>query len=297
MLLRGGQRRSLLTRIGLPLPTEAGIAVTGLNETQNEKSNTQKKTGDTMLQTEKTENIATITINCPEKHNALNREMIRQIPALLAELQRDDAVRLVRVTGAGDKAFCSGVQLDELIRFSGTEDARNYALELDAMFDAVFRFPKPIIAAINGYALGGGFALALACDLRVASDNTRIGFPAVRIGAILPIGCTLQLVEQIGLGRTKDLLLTGRLIDAADALEFGLVEHLCKADELQTKTTGLSRQILEGGDLALRFSKLVTNHAVQIEIERYRQSNADNFAYLSTTQDWRERIELFVKGK
>ncbi len=250
-----------------------------------------------MLQTDKTDNIAKITINRPGKRNALNRGMIRRIPELLRELQTDDAVRLVIVTGAGEKSFCSGVQLDELIRFEGTDDARNYALVLDAMFDAVFRFSKPIIAAINGYALGGGFALALACDLRVATKNARIGFPAVRIGAILPIGCTLQLVEQIGLGRTKDLLLTGRLIDAGDALDFGLVEHICEPRQLEEKTADFAGQILEGGDLALRFSKLVTNHAVQIEIERYRQSNADNFAYLSTTPDWKQRIEAFVQNK
>lgn len=241
--------------------------------------------------------LATIKLNRAEKLNAVNRKLMGQLRELLADLKSDSRVRLVILTGTGDKAFCSGVQLDELVNFENTDDARDYALELDDLFNAFFQFPKPVIAAINGLALGGGFALAQACDLRVATDTAKFGFPAVRIGAILPIGCTLQMVEQIGLGRTKDLLLTGRLITAEQAHASGLVEHICTSSELDSVCHKLANDILEGADKALTFTKQVTNHLVQVEIERYRQSNADNFAFLSTTDDWKKRITAFLNRK
>jgi enoyl-CoA hydratase len=243
---------------------------------------------------EKENPVATLFIDFPEKHNALNPETMQSLMEALDLLAADDSVRVVIVTGSGNKSFTSGVELDRLVQFEDTSQAREFAFLLDKTLDRFLNFPKPIIAAINGYALGAGLSVAISCDIRVIADSAKVGFPAVRIGAILPMGCTLRLVSLIGRGRALDLLLSGRMLSAKEAEEFGMAEYIVSADQLMTKAREIAAHILEGSDLALSMTKQVTNHLLNIDLTTYRNFSADNFAFLSTTKDWNQRISAYL---
>lgn len=249
-----------------------------------------------LIQVEKLENgIAVLTLNRPEVHNSFSIELLNAFADTLEELGKNKAVRILILTGAGEKSFSSGVDLKILQNFKSIEEAREYALLLEGTSEKLFNFPKPVISAINGYALGGGLGYAASTDYRVASEQSKMGFPAVKLGAILPVTCTLYMTNIIGLTNTRDILLTGRMMDAEEAYRMNLVNKVVPHDKVMEESIKVAETMLEGTDMALFYSKKTLNSLLSKDIEAQKLYAADNFAFLSQTAEWKERMMNFGK--
>ncbi len=242
------------------------------------------------LKLEQDDEISIVTLNRPEKHNAFNLELLIGLDELFKQLRREKT-RLVIITGAGEKSFCSGVDLKAVADFPNHSAARDFALQLEETMSTVLQFSKPVIAAMNGHAFGGGYGLASSADVRILKTGSKIGFPAVRLGAILPVGCTLRLTHICGTGLARELLLTGRVLSSAEALHYGLVNALAEDSQVLPKALELAAEILKGTDLALEFTKQVVNQTLIKEIQASKLHAAENFAWLAMTSDWKERMQ------
>lgn len=239
--------------------------------------------------------ICLLSFNRPEKHNSFNREFLHDLNAALNLLKKEEELKILIITGAGDRAFSTGADLKELQNLSSIEDARAYALLLEETSEQLFNFPTPVISAINGYALGGGMGYAAATDYRIIGDTAKVGFPAIKLGAILPVTCTLYLKELIGMSHSKDLLLTGRVINAIEAQEMGLVNQVVKTSDLMKEAYKLAENMIEGSTDAISYTKKTLNSLLSAHIQSQKLYAADNFAYLSQTQEWKKRIGAFGK--
>src|SRR5688572_13382533 len=200
--------------------------------------------------------IAVITLNRPEVRNAINEAMIRELGMILDELAVDDQVRAIVLTGGGDKAFAAGADIAELL-------ARDHGDALRRINAGLFRRieeqPVPAIAAIRGFALGGGCELAMACDIRVAAEDAKLGQPEVSLGILPGAGAIQRLPRLVGIGRAKELIFTGRIIDAIEAERIGLVNRVVPAADVLETAMGIARDIAKQGALAVRISKLAIN--------------------------------------
>ena len=248
-----------------------------------------------ILNVDREKGIGFLYLNRTQVHNALDGEMIDEFRKNLLLLKRDPHVRIVIIASKSDKAFSTGVDLSILNRFENTLKAREFALQLEGLMEDIFDFPKPTISLVNGYALGGGFGIALSTDIIVLSRNAKIGFPAVRIGAVLPAGCTYRLISRVGLGRAKELLLTGRILSGEEAFNLGLGEFLEDSDKLMDRGTEIAEEILKGSDFALSMQKDIANALWKNIVGLMTYQSAENFAFLTTTPDWRQRIEEKLK--
>jgi len=233
--------------------------------------------------------ISIVTLNRPEKHNAFNLVLLKELETVFRQLRRENT-RLVILTGIGEKSFCSGVDLSEAAAFADHAAARDFALQLEETMSTILQFPKPVIAAMNGHAFGGGYGLASSADIRILREGSKIGFPAVRLGAILPVGCTLRLTHICGAGLARELLLTGRVLTSEEALHYRLVNFVTGAGQILNKARELAAEILKGTDLALEFTKQVVNQPLLKEIQSSKLHAAENFAWLAMTRDWKERM-------
>ncbi|MDP6484754.1 MAG: enoyl-CoA hydratase-related protein [Nitrospinota bacterium] len=211
--------------------------------------------------------VAVLTIDRPEARNAINRDVADGIHAALTDYAENDEIRCLIITGSGEKVFVSGADIRELQK----KDVKDgFEAVNSRLFTAVERFPKPVIAAVNGFALGGGCELALACDLRVASPNARFGFPETGLGIMPAAGATFRLPRIVGIGRAKELIFTGDIIDAARALEIGLVNAI--ADNALVGAGAMAAKILKKAPLATRMAKSGlnlqpgTDEAIRFEI-------------------------------
>jgi enoyl-CoA hydratase/carnithine racemase len=216
------------------------------------------------VRTEIAESIATITIDRPDVKNALDLETVGAMRTALETLAADNMVGVVIITGAGESAFVSGADIND-IRERGRDEG--LAAINSSLFAEIDRFPRPTIAAINGYALGGGCELALACDLRIASDAAKFGQPELGLGIIPGAGATQRLPRIVGLGRAKHLVLTGEIIDAKQALEIGLVSAIAPAGQLQIRARELAKKVLRQGPLAARLAKLALNASARVDLD------------------------------
>ena len=219
---------------------------------------------DTNIRVEISESIATLTINRPAVKNALNLETVRECHQALDELAADDGVGALIVTGAGETAFVSGADIND-IRARTRDDG--LAAINSSLFAKFEKFPRPVIAAINGFALGGGCELALACDIRICADTAKFGQPEVGLGIIPGAGATQRLPRTVGLGWAKYLVLTGEIIDAKQALDIGLVTAIVPASQLQIRARELAKKILRQGPLAARLAKLSLNAASRVDLD------------------------------
>ena len=210
------------------------------------------------------EGIATIVVDRPAVKNALDLETVTELRAALHELAETRDAGVLIMTGAGESSFVSGADINE-IRARDREDG--LAAINSSLFTAVERFPRPTIAAINGYALGGGCELALACDIRVAADSAKFGQPEVGLGIIPGAGATQRLPRIVGMGWAKHLILTGEIIDAKQALEIGLLTAVMPAAQLQVRARELARRILRQGPLAARLAKLALNASARVDLD------------------------------
>ena len=208
--------------------------------------------------------IATLTIDRASVRNALNLETVQEFHRALTELAADESVAVLIVTGAGEVAFVSGADINDI---RSRTIAEGLAAINSSLFAALERFPRPTIAAVNGYALGGGCELALACDIRIAADTAKFGQPELGLGIIPGAGATQRLPRIVGLGWAKHLVLTGEVIDAKQALEIGLVTAIMPASQLQVRVRELARRILRQGPLAARLAKLALNASARVDLD------------------------------
>ena len=210
------------------------------------------------------ESIATLTIDRPAVKNALNLETVEECRRALDALAADADAGVLIVTGAGEAAFVSGADINDIRARQGAD---GLAAINSSLFAQLERFPRPTIAAINGYALGGGCELALACDIRIASDTAKFGQPELGLGIIPGAGATQRLPRIIGMGRAKHLILTGEIIDAKQALEIGLVTAVTPPGQLQIRARELAKKILRQGPLAARLAKVALNASARVDLD------------------------------
>jgi len=218
----------------------------------------------TNVRVEVSESIATLTIDRPAVKNALNFETVQECHRALDELAQNADAGVLIITGAGESSFVSGADIND-IRARTLDDG--LAAINSSLFAKIERFPKPVIAAINGYALGGGCELALACDIRVAADTAKFGQPELGLGIIPGAGATQRLPRIVGMGWAKQLVLTGDIIDAKQALEIGLVTAIMPASQLQVRARELAKRILRQGPLAAKLAKLALNASARVDLD------------------------------
>jgi enoyl-CoA hydratase len=239
--------------------------------------------------------VAIITINRPEKRNALNIKTREEGAALIAELGSDDSVGVVVITGAGDKAFIAGADIAE---FAGrTAMMQRDVMLARSLFNAIDSFPKPVIAMINGYCLGGGCELALACDIRIASENASFGQPEINLGIIPGGGGTQRLTRLVGEGKSMEMILTGEIIDAKTAHAIGLVNHVVPLDQLEAKTMEIANRIADKGPIALSMAKEAVKIASRSNLDEGLRREVDLFALLFSTEDKDEGVAAFLEKR
>ena len=236
--------------------------------------------------------VATVTLNRPHRRNALSRQLVYELWDLVRDLDRDGDVRVVVLTGTGDKAFCAGADLKERRGMSEADVAR-YVPDLSACFTALASLSRPTIAAINGVALGGGLELALACDLRVAVDTALVGLPETHLAIIPGAGGTQRLPRLIGVARAKELIFTGRRVEASEALQLGLVNRICAADELESVTLELARQIASAGPVALAQAKFAIDQGSGLPLASGLAVEAKAYQVTIPTEDRLEALAAF----
>jgi len=240
--------------------------------------------------------IATVTVDRPEKLNAMTRETLQELEQAFDALASDDAVRAVIVTGAGDKAFVAGADIKELAEESATT-GHLAAQRGQETFRKIEALGKPVVAAINGFALGGGLELALACHLRVASENAKLGLPEVTLGVIPGYGGSQRLARLVGRGRALELILTGAHIDASEAHRIGLVNRVVPKTELLSETEKLVRKIIANGPLALRHALIAVDQGLDVAQEQGMLLEATLFGILFGTDDLREGMNAFLEKR
>src|SRR5215207_6216383 len=246
------------------------------------------------LLVERRDRVAVITINRPQKLNALNIQTRAEGAAALDELRQDEGVRVV-VTGAGEKAFVAGADIAE---FEGRTAAGQHDVLLwRSLFTAVDTFPKPIIAMINGFCLGGGCELALACDLRIAGENARFGQPEINLGIIPGGGGTQRLTRLVGEGKAMELILTGDMIDAQTAYNLGLVNMVVPAPDLEGKTMELAARIASKSPVALRMAKEAVKTASRSNLDEGLRREVDLFAICFSSEDKDEGVRAFLEKR
>lgn len=246
---------------------------------------------------EREENIALITINRPQVLNALNAPTIRELDAAIDELGADEGVRAIIITGAGERAFVSGADINELRALPGAVDAMHLSSRGQRVFSKIENSPKPVIAAINGYALGGGCELALACDIRIASDRARLGVPEINLGLIPGYGGTQRLARLLGRGMAKLLVLTGDHIDAQEALRVGLVEKVVPAAELMAQAKELALKLASKAPVAVDMGKRAVNQGSEVDLDRGQAIESSCIALCFSTEDRVEGTSAFLEKR
>jgi len=245
---------------------------------------------------ETNEGVATVTINRPQALNALNGKTIGELLQCFQGLDVDPSVRVVILTGAGAKAFVAGADIAEMLAFDPVA-ARGFARAGQQLFSLIESLSKPVIAAVGGFALGGGCELAMACDIRIASDNAKFGQPEINLGTIPGFAGTQRLPRLVGKGRAKELLLTGDVIDAQEAFRIGLVNKVVPQDELVAISRSLAGKIAAKGAFAVQWCKEAVNRGLEMEIDQACAYEADLFALTFATEDRAEGMRAFVEKR
>jgi enoyl-CoA hydratase len=236
--------------------------------------------------------IATLTVNRPDKLNALNTAVRREFAAALQELEANETVRVVIVTGAGEKAFVAGADIGE---FEGRTPVDQFrVMKGFGMVEAVDAFPKPVIAAINGFCLGGGCELAMACDIRIASAKAKLGQPEINLGILPGAGGTQRLPRLVGLGAAYKLLYTGEMIAADEALRIGLVDEVVAPDQLKGRVRELANTIAEKSPVALQLIKEAVRASVRQPLDEGLRLETTLFGLAFASEDKQEGVSAFL---
>jgi len=245
---------------------------------------------------EKSEGIATITINRPEVRNALNEETVAELFTRFEDAEKDENIRVIVITGAGDRAFCSGLDLNIIKGVSpmkGTENSR-IGQHLCNLIEAL---GKPVIAAINGFALGGGTELAMACDIRIASENAQLGQTEINLGLIPGWGGTQRLPRFVGKGIAKEMIFTGKRIDAKTAERLGLVNAVVPADQLMAKVKELALELASKPPIAIKLLKALINNSTETHPDIGLWQEAEAFGLVTSTEDFNEGVTAFLEKR
>jgi len=249
----------------------------------------------------KKNHVGYITLNRPEVNNIINRQLARELEDICCQINQDDDIYVVVITGAGDKAFCCGSELERLIQAGGAVEASSAKLkdrrEGYSAAKAVAGICQPVIAAINGDALGQGLELALSCDIRLASNKARFGFPQVALGLIPMDGGTQRLPRIVGKGKALELILAGEVISAEAAFEIGLVNKVVAAKNLASEVEVIAEIITTRAPIALRYAKEAVNKGLDLTLEQGLGLEADLYFILHTTADRTEGINAFLQKR
>lgn len=242
---------------------------------------------------DQTTDIAWLTLNRPAALNALNQALLQQLTLRLAQIREDETVKAVIITGSGEKAFCAGADIEYLHQASPLA-VREFAQQGIAVNEQIEMLGKPVIAAINGYALGGGLELAESCWLRIAANTARFGHPEVKIGAVAGFGGTTRLPRLVGRGRAAELLVRGRMMDAEEALRIGLVCSVVEAADLSAAAEAMTRDILAQSPTAVRLTWEALHRGLNLSLEESTRLGADYFGLVAASEDFRIGTRAFV---
>jgi len=240
--------------------------------------------------------VAVVTVNRPDKLNALSDRTMEELDRAFAALAEDAAVRGVILTGAGEKAFVAGADIGELATQSPVE-GRERSIRGQRVLDRIENLGKPVVAAVNGFALGGGCELALACHVRVASEGARLGTPEVKLGIMCGYGGTQRLPRLVGKGRALEMLLTGEMVDAQEALRIGLVNRVVPKDKLLAEAEALLRKMLANGPVSLRYVLEAVNDGLEMPLDEAQHAEATLFGLICSTGDMKEGTKAFLEKR
>jgi len=248
------------------------------------------------LKVETRDGFAVVTVNRPDKLNALNARTLEELGQAVEALAHDAAVGGVILTGAGEKAFVAGADIAELAA-CGPLEGRRLARRGQGLLDRIEGLGKPVVAAVNGFALGGGCELALACHVRVAAEGARLGTPEVKLGLMCGYGGTQRLARLVGRGRALELLLTGEMVDAQEALRIGLVNRVVPRERLLTEAEALLKKMLANGPLALRATLEAVGAGLDLPLSEGLRLEASLFAMLCASEDMKEGTGAFLEKR
>jgi len=247
------------------------------------------------------DHIAHMTLNLPEAGNAINQPLARELSDVCRQINQDDSIYAVIITGAGKEAFCSGSELEQLAQAGGADKATGTKLTGTSaeyrVASAVASLDRVVIGAINGNALGQGLELALSCDIRIASNKARFGFPQVALGLIPMDGGTQRLPRIVGKGKALEMVLTAGIISADEALEIGLVSKVVDEENLSSEAEAMAKIIAGKGPVALRYIKEAVNKGLDLTMEQGLRLEADLYFILHTTADRTEGIKAFLEKR
>ncbi len=245
---------------------------------------------------EKKDTIGILTINRPEKMNALSNQLMSELKSVLDTVEQDNKLRVLIFTGAGDKAFVAGADINELL-VRDAQIGRKVSKERQDLFSRIENLAVPVIAAVNGYALGGGLELALACSIRICSERAKFGAPEVKLGIIPGDGGTQRLPRLVGLGRAMEMILSGDFIDAQEAYRIGLANKVVPHEELMEKTMELADKIASRPPLAVQFAKEAVNRSVGSGSDSGYALESYLHALSCTTEDKKEGVSAFLEKR
>lgn len=240
--------------------------------------------------------IGLITVNRPQVLNALNRFTMIELKDIAEKIAADREVSAVIITGAGDKSFVAGADIGEMLNLSALQ-GRDWSKFSQAAFNAIENMPQPVIAAVNGYALGGGCELAMCCDIRIASAKARFGQPEVALGVVPAFAGTQRLPRLIGKGRAKELLFTGDQIDADEAYRLGLVNKVVPTDQLLSTAKEIAHKIMSRGPVAVHLCKAAVNEGLDMDMESAQAYEAEVFGLCFATADQKEGMSAFLEKR
>jgi enoyl-CoA hydratase len=245
---------------------------------------------------EKKDGVAIVTVNRPDKRNALNDRTMEELEAVFTALGADSETRGVILTGAGDKAFVAGADIGELSTQSPVE-GKERSIRGQRILDKIENLGKPVIAAVNGFALGGGCELAMACHVRIASENARFGTPEVKLGIMCGYAGTQRLARLVGKGLALEILLTGEMVEAAEAHRIGLVNKVVPINTLLAEAEALLRKMLANGPISLRFTLEAVNAGLEMPFAQAQYLEATLFGLICTTGDMKEGTRAFLEKR
>jgi len=241
--------------------------------------------------------VARIVVNRPEKRNALNRETRRRLLDVLETVKEDGTVRVLTITGAGEEAFIAGGDLNELKDLNAVQMLSYLESYSQKLYTAFERLPVPTVAVIKGYCLGGGCELAMGCDFRIATPQAKMGLPELKHGVIPGGGGTQRLVRIVGLGRAKELILTGRIIDAKEAEKIGLINKIVPKNRIEKYVERLANEILSQGPIAVKMAKAALNESMQGSLDMGMRIEALSEAVCYSTRDKKEGLYAFLEKR
>lgn len=245
---------------------------------------------------EEKEGIAIITMNRPKALNALNSETIKELDEVISSIEIRKDIKIVVITGAGEKSFVAGADIKEMSTLNAME-GRELALRAQRVFSKIEHMPQVVIAAVNGYALGGGCELSMACDLRVASEKAKFGQPEVNLGILPGFAGTQRLPRLVGKGIAKELIFTTDMIDAQRAYEIGLVNKIVKPEELMLAVEELAKKIMSKGMFGVSLAKAAINNGMNMDTESAYKYEADMFGICFATEDQKEGMDAFLNKR